>query len=150
MFYQVGHDMAKRIAETQYAEKQVSTQASLEKHMEDFHSAWTGLQQEWVATLSGREREGLQLLSTQNECDAFRIIRSFERKASIDQSEDFPIARDNLGDRLGISGRGAAGIRDKLEKLGIIQRTQAYKANKAAARYRWLLNTAEQVAGQPF
>jgi hypothetical protein len=150
MFHQVGFAMAKRIVEAHYFEKQVATEASLERHTKDFLTAWSGMKQEWIATLLEREREALQSLSTEIERDAFRIIRSFERQASIDQSEDFPIVRDNLGDRLGISGPGAAGVRDKLKKLGIIQRTQAYKANQAAARYRWLLNTAEQAAGQPF
>jgi ribosomal protein S20 len=144
--------MAVRIAEAHYAEKRVSTQASVERHLKDFRSAWRGLHKKWLAALSEHERKALDSLATEHERDAFRIVRSFERKASLDLAEDFPIVRDNLGDRLGISGKGAAGIRDKLEKLGIIQRTKAYVANKWAARYRWLLDTGKQVPaeGTPF
>jgi len=151
MFYQIGYGMAGRIAQAHYAEKRVSTQASIERHLKDFRSAWKGLHKKWVAALSEGERQGLQSLSTENERDAFRIVRSFDRKASLDGAEDFPIARDNLGDRLGISGHGAGGVRDKLEKVGIIQRTKAYVPNKAAARYRWMLRAEEVPAvGQPF
>jgi hypothetical protein len=139
MFHQVGYRMAGWIARAHYAEKQVSTRATLERHLKDFRSAWTGLHKEWLALLSDREREVLQSLSTEHERDAFRIVRSFARKAALDEAEDFPIVRDNLGDRLGISGRGAGGVRDKLEKLGIIKCTKGYVPNKAAARYRWEL-----------
>jgi hypothetical protein len=102
--------------------------------------------------LADDEREAFGLLSTETERDAFRVVRSFERKASLDEADDFPIACENLGDRLGISRKGAGGIRDKLENLGIIQRTRPYKANKAAARYRWLLGGARQEpsSAQPF
>jgi hypothetical protein len=151
MFHQVGYGMAGRIAQAHYAEKRVSTQASVERHLKDFRGSWAGLHKKWAAALSDREREGLKSLTTENERDAFRIVRSFERKASLDGAEDFPIVRDNLGDRLGISGRGAGGVRDKLEKLGIIQRTKAYVPNKAAGRYRWALGPDDvPAAGQPF
>lgn len=78
-------------------------------------------------------------LETENERDAFRIVRSYARKAERDGTADFPIGRDNLGERLGITGKGAAWIRDKLATLGAIEKTADYVANKSAARFKWLL-----------
>ena len=51
--------------------------------------------------------------------------------------------RDNLAARLGITGKGAAWIRDKLAKLGVMRRTANYKPNKSAARFKWLLASAD-------
>jgi len=46
--------------------------------------------------------------------------------------------RDNLAERLGITGKGAAWIRDQLATLGAIEKTADYVANKRAARFKWL------------
>jgi hypothetical protein len=40
---------------------------------------------------------------------------------------------------LGLTGKGAAGIRDKLALLGAISKTKDYVPNKSAARFKWLL-----------
>ena len=85
------------------------------------------------------ERQFFTRLETENERDAFRIVRSFARKAEQDGAADFPIVRDNLAARLGITGKGAAGIRDKLAQLGAISKTVDYVPNKFAARFKWLL-----------
>ena len=85
------------------------------------------------------EREIFRRLETENERDAFRIVRSYGRKAEQDGAADFPIVRDNLAARLGLTGNGAAGIRDKLARLGAIQKTVNYVPNKSAARFKWLL-----------
>jgi hypothetical protein len=53
------------------------------------------------------------------------------------QQPDFPTVRDNLGRRLGITGRGAGELRQKFVRLGIVKPTTPYKANVAAARYSW-------------
>jgi hypothetical protein len=66
-------------------------------------------------------------------------VRSFARKAEQDGAADFPIVRDNLASRLGITGNGAAGIRDKLARLGVISKTADYVPNKIATRFKWLL-----------
>ncbi len=41
-------------------------------------------------------------------------------------------------ERLGITGRGAGGLRQKFISLGITEQTASYKPNVAAACYRWL------------
>ena len=99
-----------------------------------------GLADRWTARLSAEEREIFTRLETENERDAFRIVRSFGRKAEQDGAADFPIVRDNLAERLGVTGKGAAGIRDKLARLGVIKNTANYVPNKFAARFKWLLH----------
>ena len=114
--------------------------------MASFEKLWSGLAEKWNTGLASAEREIHRRLETEHERDAFRIVRSFARKAHQDGAKDFPIVRDNVAERLGITGPGLAKIRDKLVRLGAIEKTQDYKANKLAARFRWLLNEVEPKA----
>jgi len=138
LFHQVGRDMARRLAQEQFRSKTVATNADEGEHLEGFEKLWAGLAEKWTATLSRAEREIFLRLETENERDAFRIIRSYARKAEQDRAADFPIVRDNLAERLGVTGNGAAWIRDKLAKLGAITKTAEYVPNKFAARFKWL------------
>jgi len=138
-FHQFGVTVARLTAQAQFQRKSVATEASEQEHMESFENLWAGLVEIWIASLSTTEREIFARLETENERDAFRIVRSFARKAKQDDAADFPIARDNLASRLGITGKGAAGIRNKLALLGVISKTANYVPNKFAARFRWLL-----------
>ena len=137
MFHQVDRDMAQRLALAQFRTKTAATQADETEHMASFDKLWAGLVDDWTAKLLPAEHEIYGQLVTEKERDAFRIIRSYARKAKIDGAADFPIVRDNLAERLGITGKGAAGIRDKLAKLGAIVKTADYIPNKSAARFRW-------------
>ncbi len=138
-FHQFGVRVARLTAQAQFQHKSVSTEASEQEHMASFESLWSGLMENWRSSLSATERDFYTRLETENERDAFRIVRSFARKAEQDSAPDFPIARDNLASRLGITGKGAAGIRDKLARLGAISKTMDYVPNKFAARFKWLL-----------
>ena len=64
--------------------------------MASFESLWHGLMENWKSNLSAIERQFFTRLETDNERDAFRIVRSFARKAEQDGAADFPIVRDNL------------------------------------------------------
>lgn len=139
IFHQVGRDMAQRLATAQFRTKTAATNADEVKHLASFENHWTGLAEKWTAKLSAAEREIFTRLETENERDAFRIVRSFARKADQDGAADFPIVRDSLAARLGVTGKGAAWIRDKLAKLGAIQKTANYVPNKSAVRFKWLL-----------
>jgi hypothetical protein len=139
IFHQVGRDMAQRLGSAQFRTKTAATKADEAEHMASFEKLWAGLAEKWAATLSAKEREIFTRLETENERDAFRIVRSYALKADRDGAADFPIARDNLAERLGVTGKGAAGIRDKLTKLGAIEKTADYIPNKSAARFKWLL-----------
>ena len=68
-----------------------------------------------------------------------------KRKAAEDNSADFPIVRDNLGERVGITGKGAGLMRKKFVGLGIIVETVPFVPNKAAARFRWLLTETPDI-----
>lgn len=150
MFHQVGRDVAQRLAATQFRTKTATTNAEEPEHMASFEKLWAGLAEKWAATLSTTEREIFKRLETENERDAFRIVRSYARKADQDGAADFPIVRDNLAARLGITGNGAAGIRDKLARLGAIEKTADYVPNKFAARFRWLPNSSNRaIKGNP-
>lgn len=138
VFHQVGREVAHRLAAAQFRGKAVVTNADETEHLASFAVLWKGLMEPWSATLSTEEREIFMRLDTENERDTFRILRSYARKAEQDGVADFPIARDNLAERLGITGKGAAGIRDKLAKLGAIAKTADYIPNKFAARFRWV------------
>jgi hypothetical protein len=138
-FHQLGFTMARQTAQAQFQRKSVSTEASEQKHMASFDDLWSGLMESWVSSLSDSERQFVARLETDKERDAFRIVRSFARKAEQDGAADFPIVRDNLASRLGITGKGAAGIRDKLARLCAISKTVDYVPNKSAARFKWLL-----------
>jgi hypothetical protein len=144
VFHQVGRNVAQRLALLQFRTKTVTTNANELEHMASFDKLWAGLAEKWVATLSPTEREIFLHLETENERDAFRIVRSFARKAEDEGATDFPIVRDNLAERLGVTGKGAAWIRDKLAELGAITKTADYVPNKSSARFRWLLPFASR------
>jgi hypothetical protein len=153
VFHQVGRDVAQRLAAAQFRSKTAATKATEAEHLKSFDALWAGLAEKWAATLSPAEREIYTRLETENERDAFRIVRSFARKAAQDGAVDFPIVRDSLAQRLGVTGKGAAWIRDKLAKLGAIAKTAEYVPNKAATRFKWIpdLRASEQMtSGNPF
>lgn len=138
-FHQLGATVARQTVRAQFQRKTVTTEASEHEHMASFEMLWSGLLENWESNLLAIEQELFNQLETDNERDAFRIVRSFARKAERDGAADFPIVRDNLASRLGITGKGAAGIRDKLARLGAISKTVDYVPNKSAARFKWLL-----------
>ena len=136
-FYQISRAVAEQMTRSQFAEKTVVTNADEREHMADFEKLWSGLEKQWLDNLTPAERQKSERLTTDSELAAFRIIRSYATKARQDGVPDFPIARDNLGKRLGITGRGAGLLRQKFVDLAIIDPTAPYKPNVAAARYRW-------------
>jgi hypothetical protein len=138
-FHQVSRIVAEQMARAQFAERTVETHADEAEHLQEFTELWEGLEQRWHESITEGERTAFAQLSTDAERSAFRIVRSYARKAAQDRKADFPIARDNLGERVGLTGSGAGLLRDKLDRLGIISKTADYRPNKAATRFRWLL-----------
>lgn len=145
-FHQVSRTVAEFIARAQFREKTVATNASEAEHLQEFAELWEWLERPWLASLGATERECLAQLSTEAERGAFRIIRSYARKAVSDGNADFPIARDNLAARLDITGPGAGQLRAKFVTLGVIAQTAKYRPNVAAARYRWLFKASSSEA----
>jgi hypothetical protein len=137
-FYQVVQSLALRLACAQFAQKSVETKADENEHLKDFASLWSGMQAQWDNGLLQSERKYYGELASEAEQAAFRIIRNFARKADNDGAIDFPIVRDNLADRIDITGQGAGSLIRKFIKLGIIAITADYRPNVSARRYRWL------------
>lgn len=138
IFRQAGRETASADAQLQYREATAGMKATLKDHMDEFAQRWDWWLETWHAELSELEQRRLAVLTTENERDAYRIIHSFSRAPRNENAKDFPIVCQNLADRLGITLPGAVKIREKLWRLGFIERTALYVPNRFAARYRWL------------
>jgi hypothetical protein len=141
IFRQVGYETALGNAELQYSEATVAPQSSIEEHRQDFKKLWSWFEDQWLLELTQAEREKLDILTTDNERSAFRIIKSFSRARRNDNEDDFKIQCESLGARLGITLQGAAKLRRKFESLGIIEKTRDCEPGKLAARFIWILQT---------
>jgi len=146
-FRQVGREVARMNAGAQYAEAKASMEANATEHVAEFAELWKWAAEKWSCELSERERKFHDALSTENERDAFRIVRNFARLADMNGHPDFPFVRESVAHRLGVTGPGAAKIRDKLVRLGALTLTAHYVPNKSANRYRWVLDASEE---EPF
>ena len=136
-FHKIGRNEARKLVEAQYAEANVTMQASQSRHLREFEQMWDDLFQKWVVELSEPEREKLRVLKTESERDAFRIIRNFARIARERSVDDFPIALSSLASRLGFTPQGAAKLLRRFAENGILRRTAYAVIYKAAARYAW-------------
>ena len=136
LFFQVGREIAWKQAEFQYNEANPAPVASLDEHLVDFEKAWAGMERQWRRKLSPVEREKFDALTTENERDAFRILRNWSQT----DKPDFFAHCQTLGDRLGITLQGAANIRVRFCSLGILKQTAPYVRHKLAARYAWMAN----------
>jgi hypothetical protein len=139
IFHQVGFTIAEKLAEAQYRESTITMRANLKAHLDEFRKMWTASHEKWRSSLTKAEKKVFSTLRSASECDAFKIARSFNAKARADGRPDFPIARNNFGDRLGTTHPGGGWIRDRLVTAGVIEQTAHYVQYRAAARYRWIL-----------
>ena len=137
IFHQVGREMMQRIVRAQFREKKVRTNATEREHLHYASEHFSNMEKKWLETLDRGERSKFDQLSTDNERDAFRIIRSFWGKSKVDGVSDFPVAVLNLGERIAISKQWAYELREKFVKLGILRRTALALPNQAAARFAW-------------
>lgn len=82
-FPQLGKDTAYRIAEHQFRQKTVDTEADLEEHMRDFETLWQWCEDTfWKAKLTQAEQVAFSSLKTDIERDAFRILWNFNAYAN--------------------------------------------------------------------
>lgn len=146
LFHQVGFNMAQRFATEHFSRKQCTTNADKAEHLKECGDFWTGLHKSWLKELSVAEQTAFENLTTDCERDAFRIIRSYSKNAATHQQNDFPIGRDDLAARIGITGKGAGLLLQRFctANSGILERTQEYVPHKSAARYRWMLVTKKR------
>ena len=138
-FHCVSRTVAEHIARAQFREKTVGTNADEAEHLKEFADLWQWYESQWFETLPEAERNQFTSLVTDVERGPFRIIRSYARKAAQDGNADFPIARDNLSERIGLTGKGAGELRTRFMERGIMNPTVRYVPNVSAARFCWLL-----------
>lgn len=82
-FQQLGKDTARRIAEHQFNQKTVRTDADLEEHMRDFETLWRWCEDTlWRPKLTQDEQAAFNSLKTDIERDAFRILWNFNAYAN--------------------------------------------------------------------
>lgn len=134
-FYQASRQIARKNAELQHAEARPAPYTPLAEHLAEFDALWTGMERIWVATLAPLEHEKFETLNTENERDAFRIIRNWSRA----DGPDFKLVAKSLARRLSLSLQGACNIRNKFCLSGILEKTADYVPHKLACRFRWLL-----------
>jgi hypothetical protein len=136
LFLQCGREVARKIAESQHTEASPAPVASLDEHLTEFDLAWAGMQRQWLRKLSPAEGTKFGALTTDNERDAFKILRNWSQT----DSPDFKAHCRTLGERLGITLPGAANIRRRFCSARIMRQTKPYVPHKLAARYRWITN----------
>ena len=133
-FVQAGKSVLRENAEVQYREATPAPKASLDEHLNEFdQEVWPWKEREWKAKLSPRERERFDDLTTEVQRNAFRILRNWSQT----DAPDFKIHCDTLGERLGITPRGAGKLRLKFCELGILHLTARCVPRKLCARFRW-------------
>jgi hypothetical protein len=135
-YHQTGREITRKNAELQYTEANPVPESSLEEHLADFDNAWAGLQRQWFRKLSPAERIKFDVLTTENERDAFKVLRNWSQS----DSPDFKVHCRSLAKRVGISWRGASKLRLRFCSLGIVKQTAPSVPQKLAARYAWIAN----------
>jgi hypothetical protein len=132
--FQAGREVVRKNAELQCSEATPAPTGTLEEHLQEFDEAWSGWERKWLAGLSAAERQKYDALTTQEQRDAFRIIRNWSHTVV---AGEFKIRCQSLGDRLGMSLKGASKLRRKFCELGILKQTKPYVANIFCGRFRW-------------
>jgi hypothetical protein len=134
LFLQCGREVARKQAELQHTEANPAPVASLDEHLVEFDRAWEGMQRKWLRKLSPAERVKFDALTTNNERDAFKILRNWSQT----DAPDFKAHCQTLGERLGITLQSAADMRRRFCTRGILRQTAEYVPHKLAARYEWI------------
>jgi hypothetical protein len=135
-FFQVSKKVARKNVERQLHEAIPVPAATLPEHLVEFDDLWSGMERIWRKKLSGAEREKIRSLATDNDREAFRIIRNWSQT----DSPDFKIVCESLANRLGVTVKTASNIRHRFCSLGILRPTAPYVPHRLAARYMWTAN----------
>jgi hypothetical protein len=134
LFLQCGREVARKQTELQHTEANPAPVASLDEHLVEFDRAWEGMQRRWLCKLSLVERSQFDGLTTDNEREAFKIMRNWSQT----DSPDFKAHCRTLGERIGITLQSAADIRRRFCVRGILRKTADYVPKKLSARYQWI------------
>jgi hypothetical protein len=134
LFLQCGRKVARGLAELQHTEADPAPVATLTEHLAEFDEAWAGMQRKWLTKLTPTERIKFDALNTDNERDAFKILRNWSQTDAL----DFYAHCRSLGERIGITLQSAADIRRRFCVRGIVRKTADYVPHKLATRYEWI------------
>ena len=125
-FYQCSREVASKNAELQHAEANPQPEATLSQHVDDFGQAWDGIQRQWLRKLSSPERKKFDALTTDNEREAFRIIRTGHKRIRRISKSWLNILDGDLACRGVAHGK----LRDRFCALGVLRKTAEYVPHK--------------------
>jgi hypothetical protein len=143
IFRQLGHQVARELADRQYQAARVQPNATLGEHLEEFEELWSWTAKQWQGELSDTERQIFSSLVTETERDLFRILRNFGRYAATKGQADFPFPIQHVAARLGVSFQHVSKLRQRFVQSCIITPTKPAVTNRQAARFRWRLRGNE-------
>ena len=136
IFLQVSQEVARKNAELQHCDANPVPVATLAEHVIEFDEMWVGMERQWRAKLSSAERAKFDELTTDNDREAFRIVRNWSQT---DQS-DFKVHCKSLANRLGVTLKTASNIRRRFCLFAILRETAPYVPQKLCARFKWIAN----------
>jgi hypothetical protein len=147
IFRQVGHQVARELADRQYQAARVQPKATLAEHLEEFEKLWSWMTDQWQGEVSEIERERFAGLGTEIECDLFRILKNFARYAATKEEPDFAFSIQNVADRLGVSFQYVSKLRQRFVAASVIVQTASAVTNQSAARFRWAIRNRDVEPG---
>jgi hypothetical protein len=148
LIHKFGREAAEWIVKEQYRRNQQNIGSSLDEHLREFATAWDGMHQKIVDSLSPEERQKFDALGSEHQREGFLIVRAFAGVAAHKGEKDFAIARASLADRLSITPPGATDVIQKLCDARIIASTQAYVRHKKPARFCWFAQLVASPKGR--
>ena len=137
LVHKFGYHKAREIAERHYRTYEANIRTPLEEHMKEFHRAWLGAVAKIRERFSPSERAIYDQLRTDHQREGFRIIWAFAQAAAFTGKQEFPIGRDSLADRIGVTSAGAACVIQNLCDFKAIEPTKPAVRHKSSARFCW-------------
>ena len=141
IFRQVGHLVARRLADEQYKAARVQPKATLAEHLEEFEELWNWMTDQWRCGAFRRRAGNFAKLETETERDLFRILKNFAQYAAEKGELDFPFPIQHVAARLGVSFQYVSKLRQRFVDASIIVQTAPAMTNRSAARFRWAAPT---------
>ena len=139
LIHKFGREASERIVEEHYRRYQPNIGSSLAEHRRDFATAWEGIREKLMDSLSPAEQRVFSTLSSEHQREGFLIVHAFAGAAEYNKEKDFQISRASLADRLSITPPGAGDVIRKLWESKVIAPTKGYARHKESARFCWLL-----------
>jgi hypothetical protein len=146
--HKFGFQKALKIVEEHHQVYKDNIRTSLDEHLKEFEKAWTGEIKKIRDRFTAAEKAIYDHLHTEHQREAFRIIWAFAGAAAHKGEKDFPIVRDSLADRLGITPPGASEIIRLLIDKGAIRQTRTYQPHRHPAYYEWICRGRELAVTQ--